>query len=205
MARLGSDIDGTRAWTKAQWRRELRAARRAVPASVRFAEAMALSAQLTSGRIVRPGQTLCGYVPVGSEPGSAQMLDDVADYGVRVLLPVIGAVSGRGPLDWAWYAGRDSLRRGPYGLLEPIGERLSVTALRIADLVLVPALAVDQTGIRLGQGLGYYDQSLPLAAPGTPMVAVIRDQEVFQQLPSEPHDVPMTAAITPNRGLIRFQ
>jgi 5-formyltetrahydrofolate cyclo-ligase len=168
---------------------------------VRFAEAIALAAQLTSGRVVRPGQTLCGYVPVGSEPGSAQMLDDIADYGVRVLLPV---VAGRGPLDWAWYAGRDSLRHGPYGLLEPIGERLSTTALRIADLVLVPALGVDRRGTRLGQGAGHYDQSLPLTAPGTPLVAVVRDQEVFPELPSEPHDVRMNAAVTPNRGLIRF-
>lgn len=162
---------------------------------------MALAGHLTSGRLVRPGQTLCGYVPVGSEPGSAQMLDDVADFGVRVLLPV---VVGRGPLDWAWYAGPDSLRPGPYGLREPIGERLSVTALRIADLVLVPALAVDRMGTRLGQGAGHYDQSLPLAAPGTPMVAVVRDQELVPSLPSEPHDVPMSAVLTPHRGLIRF-
>jgi 5-formyltetrahydrofolate cyclo-ligase len=202
VALLGSDVDATRAWSKARWRRELRAARRAVPASVRFAEALALASQLTSGRIVRPGQTLCAYVPVGSEPGSAQMLDDVADYGVRVLLPV---VAGRGPLDWAWYAGSDSLRPGPYGLLEPIGERLSTSALRIADLVLVPALAVDRSGTRLGQGAGHYDQSLPLAAPGTPLMAVVRDQEVFAELPREPHDVPMTAALAPNRGLIRFE
>ncbi|HET9140323.1 5-formyltetrahydrofolate cyclo-ligase [Actinophytocola sp.] len=201
MAQLGSDLDATRAWSKARWRSELRAARRGVPASVRFAEAMALSNQLTSGRIVRPGQTLCGYVPVGSEPGSAQMLDDVADFGVRVLLPV---VAGRGPLDWAWYAGPDSLRPGPYGLLEPIGERLSTTALRIADLVLVPALGVDRTGVRLGQGAGHYDQSLPLTAPGTPLVAVIRDQELVPELPAEPHDVRVTAVITPHRGLIRF-
>jgi 5-formyltetrahydrofolate cyclo-ligase len=201
VALLGKDLDATRAWSKARWRRELRAARRAVPASVRFADAMALAAQLTSGRIVRPGQTLCGYVPVGSEPGSAQMLGDIADRGVRVLLPI---VAGRGPLDWAWYAGPDSLRPGPYGLLEPIGERLSTSALRIADLVLVPALAVDRRGTRLGQGAGHYDQSLPLAAPGTPLVAVVRDQEIVEELPSEPHDVRMNAAVTPNRGLIRF-
>lgn len=168
---------------------------------MRFSEAVALSRQLTNGRIVRPGQTLCGYVPVGSEPGSAQMVDDIASCGVRVLLPV---VAGRGPLEWAWYAGMDSLRRGPYGMLEPIGERLGVTALRIADLVLVPALAVDYHGTRLGQGAGHYDQSLMLSSPDTPALAVVRDQEVLEYLPREPHDVPMSAVITPNRGLLRF-
>lgn len=201
MARPGSDVDPTRAWTKQRWRKELLAQRRRVPASVRFAEALSLAGQLTSGRIVRPGQTLCGYVPTGSEPGSAQMLDDIADYGVRVLLPV---VTGPGPLDWGWYAGRDSLRAGAYGLQEPIGERLGTTALRIADLVLVPALAVDRVGTRLGRGAGHYDQSLSLAAPGTPLVAVVRDQELFEELPWEPHDVRMTGVLTPNRGLVRL-
>lgn len=150
---------------------------------------------------MRPGQTVCGFVPIGSEPGSAQMLDDVTDFGARVLLPV---VSGSGPLDWGWYAGKDSLRPGPYGLLEPIGERLGSSALRIADLVLVPALAVDRNGVRLGRGAGHYDRSLMMTANGTHLVAVVRDQEIFEALPSEPHDIRMTAVLTPNRGLLRF-
>lgn len=172
-----------------------------MPASVRFAEALSLSTHLTSGRVVRPGQTVCAYVPIASEPGSAQMLDDLNDFGARVLLPI---VTGEGPLDWGWYAGKDSLRPGPYGLREPIGEVLGTSALRIADLVMVPALAVDRNGVRLGRGAGHYDQSLPLAANGTEMVAVVRDQEIFEALPSEPHDVRMTAVLTPNRGLLRF-
>jgi 5-formyltetrahydrofolate cyclo-ligase len=58
--------------------------------------------------------------------------------------------------------------------------------------------------VRLGRGAGHYDQSLPLASNGTELVAVVRDQEIFEQLPSEPHDVRMTAVLTPNRGLLRF-
>ena len=168
---------------------------------MRFSEALALSTHLTSGRIVRPGQTVCGFVPIGSEPGSAQMLDDLAEYGARVLLPV---VNGAGPLDWGWYAGKDSLRPGPYGLWEPIGERLGSFALRIADLVLVPALAVDRDGIRLGRGAGHYDRSLADTASDTHLVAIVRDQEIFEALPAEPHDIRMTAVLTPNRGLLRF-
>lgn len=201
MARPGSDREQSAAETKRLWRAELLAERRRVPASVRFAEAVALAEHLTGGRIVRPGQTVCAFVPIGSEPGSAQMLDDLNDFGARVLLPV---VNGHGPLDWGWYAGPDSLRAGPYGLREPIGELLGTTALRIADLVLVPALAVDRHGIRLGRGAGHYDRSLPLAANGTHLVAVVRDQEIFEALPGEPHDIRMTAVLTPNRGLLRF-
>jgi 5-formyltetrahydrofolate cyclo-ligase len=187
--------------TKWRWRKELLSERRRVPASVRFAEAMSLSSHLTSGRVVFAGQTVCAFVPIASEPGSVQMLDDLNDYGARVMLPI---VTGNGPLEWSFYAGRDSLRPGPYGLREPIGEVLGTTALRIADLVLVPALAVDRNGVRLGRGAGHYDQSLPLASNGTELVAVVRDQEIFEELPSEPHDVRMTAVLTPNRGLLRF-
>lgn len=172
-----------------------------MPASVRFAEAMSLSSHLTSGKVVRPGQTVCGYVPIGSEPGSAQMLEDMSDFGARVLLPV---VAGTGPLDWGWYQGKDSLRPGPYGLREPMGERLGSFALRIADLVLVPALAVDRHGIRLGRGAGHYDRTLVDTSTDTHLIAVVRDQEIFESLPSEPHDIRMTAVLTPNRGLLRF-
>ncbi|MFZ0875798.1 MAG: 5-formyltetrahydrofolate cyclo-ligase, partial [Pseudonocardiaceae bacterium] len=69
-------------------------------------------------------------------------------------------------------------------------------------LVLVPALAVDRTGVRLGRGGGHYDRTLPLATPGTPLVAIVRDDEVLAALPAQPHDVPVTAALTPARGLI---
>jgi len=173
--------------------------RRRTPAAVRFAEAIALTAQLTRGRVLHPGQTVCLYVPTGSEPGTVQMLEEVADRGVRVLLPVIAGV---GPLDWAWFAGLDALRMGPYGIPEPDGERLGAAALRIADVVFVPALAVDRTGVRLGRGAGFYDRSLPLAAAGTAFVAVVREDEVVDWLPAEPHDVRMSAVLTPNRGLL---
>ncbi|HEX6352267.1 5-formyltetrahydrofolate cyclo-ligase [Actinophytocola sp.] len=201
MARPGSDPSQDAAHTKWRWRKELVAERRRVPAAVRFSEALSLSKHLTSGRIVRPGQTVCAYVPIGSEPGSAQMLEDLTDFGARVLLPV---VTGEGPLDWGWYAGKDSLRPGPYGLREPNGELLGSFALRIADLVLVPALAVDKNGVRLGRGAGHYDRTLSDTASGTHLVAVVRDQEIFESLPAEPHDVRMTAVLTPNRGLLRF-
>lgn len=127
------------------------------------------------------------------------MLDALVAAGCRVLLPV---VARRGsPLDWAMYTGADGLAAGPYGLLEPVGPRLGVVAVSAADIVLVPALAVDRRGVRLGRGAGYYDRSLVLAAPGATLIAVVRDAELVPCLPAAPHDVPMTAALTPSAGL----
>jgi len=169
-----------------------------VPADVRASEATALARAVT-GVVGTTPRTVCGYVPVGTEPGSLDLLDVLVLAGHRVLLPV---VTGRAPLDWAEYQGVASLVPGPHRLREPGGDRLGVRAIGLAGVVLVPALAVDRGGVRLGRGAGHYDRSLPLAGPNTALVAVVRDQELVPRLPAEPHDVRMTAALTPGNGLI---
>ncbi|MBV8995010.1 MAG: 5-formyltetrahydrofolate cyclo-ligase [Pseudonocardiales bacterium] len=192
----------------AKWalRQRLVAARRAVPAAVRKAETAALAeaalatTALAEAPLAGPPGTVCAYWPVGSEPGAPELLDTLARRGWRVLLPVVGAAAV--PLDWAEYAGAGSLRAAPLGLLEPAGPRLGAAAIATAALVLVPALAVDRRGTRLGRGGGHYDRTLPLASPGTPLVAIVRDDEVLTCLPAQPHDVPVTAVLTPRRGLL---
>ncbi|MBV9030105.1 MAG: 5-formyltetrahydrofolate cyclo-ligase [Pseudonocardiales bacterium] len=186
---------------KWELRRRLVSARRTVPAAVREAEAVALTATALAGAPLTglPG-TVCAYWPVGNEPGSPALLDGLVRRGCRVLLPVVGAAAVA--LDWAEYTGAGSLRAGPLGLLEPTGPRLGRAAIAAAVLVLVPALAVDRRGTRLGRGGGHYDRTLPLASPGTPLVAIVRDDEVLASLPAQPHDVPVTAALTPRRGLL---
>ncbi|MGH3550293.1 MAG: 5-formyltetrahydrofolate cyclo-ligase [Pseudonocardiaceae bacterium] len=180
---------------KSELRQRLVAARREVPAAVRDSEAAALAAAVLPGL---PG-TVCAYWPVGVEPGSPELLDGLVRHGCPVLLPVVSAL---GPLDWARYTGAGSLQAGPLGLLEPAGPLLGCAAIATAVLVLVPALAVDRIGIRLGRGRGHYDRTLPLATPGTPLVAIVRDEEVLPSLPRQPHDIPVTAALTPARGVI---
>lgn len=191
--------DGTPGAVKTQLRRRLSAARSAVPAAVREAEAAALATTSMPGSPA----TVCAYWPVGSEPGSAELLDRLRRRGCRVLLPVVGARGGpRAPLDWAEYTGPGSLRAGPLGLREPEGPLLGHAAITRAGLVLVPALAVDHRGVRLGRGGGYYDRTLPLATPGTTLIAVVRDDELLPWLPAEPHDIPVTAVLTPGGGLL---
>ena len=107
------------------------------------------------------------------------------------------------PLQWGEYQpGR--LVTGQFGLLEPPEPWLPAAALAEAGLVLVPALAVDGRGVRLGRGRGFYDRSPVHRNPQARLIAVVRDVELVDELPSEPNDVPMTHAITPRRGLIAF-
>ncbi|MPY96906.1 MAG: 5-formyltetrahydrofolate cyclo-ligase [Actinophytocola sp.] len=192
--------------TKAAWRARLLAERDAVPAEDAATAADALARAMADLVKIAPGEssaaaTACCYVPFGTEPGSLAMVDALRDSGAEVLLPVVPDVPG--PLDWARYEGPATLRAGTLpGLLEPAGERVGPEALRRASFVFVPALAIDHRGVRLGRGAGYYDRSLPLAAPSARLIAVVRDAELVPELPAEPHDVRLTGALLPERGLV---
>jgi 5-formyltetrahydrofolate cyclo-ligase len=186
--------------TKPTLRSAIVAARRAVSAAQRRAESDALRNIVLD--IVQSGATVCAYVPVGSEPGSVESLDDLAAAGVRVLLPVARENAGTPqPLVWGEYRS-DGLLAAPFGLREPVPPWLPPEIIAAASTVFVPALAVDRTGARLGRGAGFYDRSLTLADPAARLVAVVRDDELVKELPHEDHDVPMTHALTPGSGLV---
>ncbi len=189
----------TGAASKAELRLRLIAARAGVPAAVRAAQAQALArhaAAFARGKV-------CAYLPFGTEPGAdptapTRLVDALVAAGVDVLLPVVPERPGA--LDWARYTGPDDVAPGPLGLRQPTGARLGTAAVAGAGLVLVPALAVDRSGIRLGRGRGYYDRTLGLVRADTPTVAVVRDEELVERLPADRHDVPVNAALTPGQG-----
>jgi len=141
---------------------------------------------------------VAAYLSVGTEPGTAALLAALAQRQVEVLLPVLLPDAD---LDWA-RAG-DGVAPGPHGLLEPTGKRLGRDAVGDCDLVVVPALAVDRVGARLGRGGGSYDRALPRTRGW--VVALLHDGESVRQLPVEPHDAPVHAVITPSGGLVRLR
>jgi 5-formyltetrahydrofolate cyclo-ligase len=187
--------------TKTELRAQILLARRALAPELHDAEAHALCSHLPG--FIGDGETVCAYVPVGSEPGSIELIDSLLRIGVRVLLPVArhDAAGIPMPLQWGQYR-PGGLVEARFGLREPAEPWLPTDAVTAATVVLVPALAVDRTGVRLGRGAGFYDRSLVLADPGARLVAVVRDDEVVDKLPAEPHDVRMTHALTPQRGLV---
>lgn len=149
-------------------------------------------------------RTVAAYVSVGPEPGTRELLAALRVRNVRVLLPVLMADND---LDWAVYEGPGALRRAGRGLDEPTGPRLGPDAVLAADAVLLPGLAVDRRGLRLGRGGGSYDRVLArLARAGRfpALIVLLYDHEVVEQVPAEPHDRPVSAAVTP-AGVLRFR
>jgi 5-formyltetrahydrofolate cyclo-ligase len=186
---------------KDAWRRRLLAARRALPAAVRADRAAALAAgavRLADGT----SGPVCAYLPVGSEPGTPSLVEALREAGHDVLLPVVPPAPG--PLDWARFDGVEALGPGPLGLREPVGPRLGPATVTQAGLMLVPALAADRDGRRLGRGGGFYDRTLPLARTATPLVVVLNDDELVARVPVEPHDRRVTGALLPDAGVIRL-
>ncbi len=188
---------------KAALREQLQAARRSVTDDVRAREARSLTAHL--GAAVNSDDTVCAYVPVGAEPGSIEMLDVLLRRTGRVLVPIARTSADDSPVALQWGEYRPGrLVTARFGLLEPGEPWLPSTTLAEATVVLVPALAVDRTGVRLGRGQGFYDRTLVHRDPQARLIAVVRDAELLDELPHEPHDVPMTHALTPGRGLIEL-
>lgn len=163
-----------------------------------LATAAAASAEHLVGGVVRGGANrVCAYVPVGTEPGSIAALDELRAIGVEVLLPLLRPDLD---LDWAPYEGPEFLVRAARGLLQPAGRLGGIAAISGVDLVIVPALAVDAAGNRLGRGGGSYDRALARVRREVPVVALLHDGEVVAAVPHDEHDRPVTHTVTPTGG-----
>lgn len=151
----------------------------------------------------RPGVVgpvvLSAYVAMPGEPDVSDIRAAVRAASGTVLLPIPAA--GR-VLAWAPDDGRYA-RAERFGVPIPAGPPVGAGAACLVEqgtgLVLVPALAVDRSGTRLGQGGGYYDRLLAELPPGIGVLAVVHDEELLAvgSLPREAHDAVVPGALTP--------
>lgn len=129
------------------------------------------------------------YLPFGNEPDTELFIDWALDNDIEILLPV---AQEDGTLQWVNFDGDTKV--GIFGFHEATGSAVMPSNI---DLAIIPALAVDTQGIRLGKGKGFYDRALLEFKPKPPIVAVVFDSEILPAVPAEPHDHPVDAAVTP--------
>ena len=185
---------------KDELRRAIRAEREKRSPRMRAQAAEQLATAVRSLPQVRQASCVAAYASRPVEPGTIPLIEQLAAGGARVLLPVLGAGLQR---DWAWYTQTEELEhRAPGRPPEPSGPTLGADALGMAEVVIVPALAVDTAGGRLGQGGGWYDRVLAHARPDVLVVALVFDEEVYdaqqRPLPRQGHDRTVDVVITPS-------
>ncbi|WP_311520261.1 5-formyltetrahydrofolate cyclo-ligase [uncultured Corynebacterium sp.] len=149
------------------------------------------------GELLTPAMRVAAYHPLGTEPGGPNFVETVAALCKEVYLPISGK---NGELLWTLYGGPEAMCPGALGIAEPVGQRHSSDILAHLDLILAPAMAVSESGMRLGKGAGYYDRALtPLPTGHPPVVALVHSTEV-REVPFEEHDRPVDGILT-ERGM----
>ncbi|WP_257181429.1 5-formyltetrahydrofolate cyclo-ligase [Corynebacterium cystitidis] len=141
-----------------------------------------------------PSPRVAAYCPLPDEPGYDFLLTALASQAASILLPI---AMPSGALEWAPYRGQSDLESGTLGIWQPTGPRHGNEALARCDAIFLPALAIDTNGNRLGKGAGYYDRALAGVKGHVPLIALVYDHELIDELPSNEFDIPVDSAITP--------
>jgi 5-formyltetrahydrofolate cyclo-ligase len=141
-------------------------------------------------------RTVMYYVDVRSEVRTRHYLPAALGHAKRIVVPYCV----EGELELFLLTSMAQLATGAFRILEPRAELRSLPEMRVAveelDLIIVPGVAFDRRGGRLGHGFGYYDKLLQHARPDTPLVALAFECQLFDEAPMEAHDVYMDRVVT---------
>jgi 5-formyltetrahydrofolate cyclo-ligase len=187
---------------KVALRRQLLTERAQMTESERSAAGRALRDAVLSLPETQMAGAVAAYISVGTEPDTRGLVYALWKRGTYVLLPLL---LGDNDLDWACYEGPDSLAAGPRGLLQPTEPPRGPAAVASADLVIVPAVAVDRSGRRLGRGGGSYDRALARVGAAVPTIALIYDGELLDEVPFGPRDQRVRMVARPGEGITRLR
>lgn len=142
-------------------------------------------------------KTVMFYISKGSEVNTRRMIKEAMKMGKRVLVPVTKLDEKE--LVVSDLLDLDELTLGSFDVPEPKDPKL-VSAGEV-DFVVVPGIAFDTRGNRLGYGLGFYDRFLCSLKEGATIVALAYDFQVLDEIPNDHHDVPADKIITESRTI----
>jgi 5-formyltetrahydrofolate cyclo-ligase len=190
-----------RSWTgKSELRRRAQHARGALGTEHRTEASAAICARLLTLPEVTAARTVAGYASTGAEVDVDPALHHLLEADCTVALPW---VEGDGVHMAAIADLRGDLVPGWRGVREPRPALRSPIPPEDLDLAIVPGVAFDRAGTRLGYGGGHFDRFLVRLRPGTPIVGTAFDAQVLDRLPSEPHDVAVHVLVTES-GVLRM-
>jgi 5-formyltetrahydrofolate cyclo-ligase len=179
---------------KFAWRCRVRESLRAFPADMRAAASQKVCAVLAVQPIWLGAVSVLCFAPLNDEPNITPLIDDALRANKAVAVPRYEY--GRGRYGAAQITARSQLISGRFGALEPDAGCPAIP-LNQLDLVLVPGVAFDLAGRRLGRGKGFYDRLL--AEVSGHKCGVAFDEQIVAEVPEEPHDVRVDSILTPSR------
>lgn len=180
--------------TKAQWRTRMRARIGAMSAAARRTASARLARAVRRLPAYRRARWILFYLALDGEPETRPMMTQALADGKRVAAPI--TLTTRRMIRLAELTSvRRGLVMGPYGIAQPDPRRARRVDPRVLDLVVVPGLAFDAHGFRLGRGGGYYDRFLATLPPGVPRVGLCFRGQRVRRLPHAPHDQPVTTVL----------
>lgn len=188
-----SQLDDLQA-RKKQMREAAHAARNALPNKDELSQA--ICEKFVALPEYAAAKTVMYYVDVRSEVRTRNYLATALTHGKRIVVPY--CVDGL--LELFLLESMDELEIGAYKILEPKAALRGIAAKRVQpeelDLIMVPGVAFDRRGARMGHGFGYYDKLLEHARPDCPLVALAFECQFFPEIPTQSHDVFMDKIIT---------
>lgn len=184
--------------TKADVRRALAAARGGLTDADRKERSRRIAAACRGLDGFPAAQLVCSYVDFRDEVTTSGLIAALLHEGRRVAVPV-HLPGVRQPLIFAEIGSLDELVPNHFGIPQPPRETARFLPTRAIPLFLVPGLAFDTAGGRLGYGLGFYDRAFAEAAPGALKVGLAFEVQILARVPSDPHDVPMDFVVTEDR------
>lgn len=177
-------------------RAELRERRQQLSDAQREAASEGIRSQLDALVDALGARSVSCFLSSPTEPGTRLFINAAIDRGIRVLLPVMRE---DGLLDWTVASAGGEEVQSALGVPEAVGDLLGPIAVNDVDLMIVPAAAVDRSGMRMGWGRGFFDKTLGSMAQRPPVFAVIYDSELVDSVPQDVHDQPVTGVVTPTR------
>jgi len=191
-------IEQLRSAAKEELRRRIAAVRRALSAETRRSFSFAMSERLIESEIFKRAKVVAAYSALRFEMDPCAIVERACALGKIVGLPRL--VANTGTMDLASYRPGDPLYETQFMVKQPL-ETAATIDLASVDLVLVPALAFDTRGHRLGFGQGYYDRFLP-RMPNAVRVGLSFELQLLVEVPATTHDVPVDHLATERRMLV---
>lgn len=186
---------------KGELRKQMRAIRRALPVEARARRAAEITRRVLDREEFLVAGCLLSFVPLRTEVDTAAIVDAARARGARIVLPRVDVEADA--LVLHDHLPGAALEEGGFGVPEPLPTAPRVDPADV-DFVLVPALAIDPRGHRIGYGKGFYDRLLPMLSPHATRCALAFDFQLIAEIPITPGDEPVDLVITDTRVLETF-